>query len=60
MDRILNEDALQKHIRTTLRAAKDCKMEFTQRDVYTIHNDLNKARRYVEIIREENENEWQP
>ena len=60
VDRILNEDALRKHIRTTLRAAKDCKMEFTQRDVYTVHNDLNKARRYVEIIREENENEWQP
>ncbi len=60
VDRILDEDALREHIRTTLRAAKGCKVEFTQRDVYTIHNDLDKARRYIEIIREEIENEWQP
>ena len=60
VDRILDEDALREHIRTTLRAAKGCRVEFTQRDVYTIHNDLDKARRYIEIIREEIENEWQP
>lgn len=60
VDRILDEDALREHIRTTLRATKGCKVEFTQRDVYTIHNDLDKARRYIEIIREEIENEWQP
>ena len=60
VDRILDEDALREHIRTTLRAAKGCRVEFTQRDVYTIHNDLDKARRYVEIIREEIANEWQP
>ncbi len=49
----LDEDALRKHIRKTLTAAKGCTLEFTQRDVYTIHNDISKVRRYVEIIREE-------
>lgn len=50
---MLDEEGLRKHIRTTLDAARGCQLEFTQRDVYTIHEDENKARRYVEIIREE-------
>ena len=33
-------------------------MEITQRDVYTIHNNIPKARRYVALIREEIENNW--
>ena len=39
-----------------LMAARGCKMEITQRDVYTIHNNIPKARRYVSLIREEIEN----
>jgi hypothetical protein len=35
-------------------------LEITQRDVYTINNDENKAKRYVEIIREEIESCWRP
>lgn len=50
---VLDEDAFRAHIRKSVLAAKGCKMEITQRDVYTINHDLKKARRYVEIIREE-------
>lgn len=55
---VLDEEAFRAHIRKSLHAAKGCKMEITQRDVYTIHNDIAKARRYVEIIRQEIENHW--
>ena len=55
---VLDEEAFREHIRKSLHAARGCKMEITQRDVYTIHNDLAKARRYVEIIRQEIENHW--
>jgi len=48
----LDEDAFRKHIMETVTAAKGCTLEITQRDVYTIHNNEAKARRYVEIIRE--------
>ncbi len=54
----LDEDAVREHIKKSLLAARGCKMEITQRDVYTIHNDIPKAKRYVEIIREEIEKNW--
>jgi len=54
----LDEEAVREHIRKSLHAARGCKMEITQRDVYTIHNDIAKAKRYVEIIRQEIENHW--
>ena len=54
----LDEEAVRAHIRKSLQAARGCKMEITQRDVYTIHNDIAKAKRYVEIIRQEIENHW--
>ena len=54
----LDEDAVREHIKKSLLAARGCKMEITQRDVYTIHNNIDKARRYVEIIRQEIENNW--
>ena len=54
----LDEDALRKHIRETLTAAKGCTLEITQRDVYSINNNEDKARRYVDIIREEIVNCW--
>lgn len=54
----LDEEAFRKHIDTTLEAAKGCKLEITQRDVYTINSDISKAHRYVEIIREEIEKYW--
>lgn len=55
---VLDEEAFREHIRTSLHAARGCKMEIAQRDVYTINHDIGKARRYVEIIREEIENNW--
>ena len=55
----LDEDAVRAHIDETLEAAKGCKLEITQRDVYTINHDISKARRYVAIIREEIEKHWQ-
>jgi len=54
----LDEEAFRKHIRQTLHAAKGCVLEITQRDVYTINHDENKAKRYIEIIRQEIENHW--
>ena len=58
VDPVLDEAAFREHIRKSLYAARGCKMEITQRDVYTIHNNIDKARRYVEIIRQEIENNW--
>lgn len=58
VDAQLDEDAFRKHIQKSLLAARGCKMEITQRDVYTIHHNEKKARRYVEIIRQEIEDHW--
>lgn len=55
---VLEEEAVRCHIRKSLNAAQGCKMEIAQRDVYTINHDIDKARRYVKIIREEIENHW--
>ncbi|MDF2613044.1 MAG: hypothetical protein K0S71_830 [Clostridia bacterium] len=57
--RELNETALIKHIRETLDAAKGCKLEITQRDVYTLEGNIPKARRYVEIIRDLIDRHWE-
>lgn len=55
----LDEDAIRSHINKTLAAAKGCTLEITQRDVYTINNSTEKARRYVQIIRECIADRWQ-
>ena len=49
---VLDEDAWRDHITTTLKYAKDCTVELTIRDVYTIHNNVDKAKRCVEIMKE--------
>lgn len=49
----LDEKGLRDHIRKTIEAAQGCQLEFAQRDVYTIHHNVDKVRRYVEIIKEE-------
>ena len=59
VDPVLDEDAVRKTIDKSLLAARGCKMEITQRDVYTIHHNIDKARRYVQIIREEIDKHWQ-
>lgn len=55
----LDEEALREHFRATLLAARGCTLEFTQRDVYTLHRNVEKGRRYIQILREEIENSWQ-
>ena len=55
----LDEDGFKAHINKTLSAARGCKLEITQRDVYTINHDPSKARRYVQLIRECIEENWQ-
>ena len=55
----LDEEAVREHITTTLKAAQGCKLEITQRDVYTIANDVDKVRRYVAIIRDLIDKLWQ-
>ena len=49
----LDEDACRKHIAETVEAAKNCKLEITVRDVYTVNNDPNKVKKFVDIIKEE-------
>lgn len=58
VDVVLDEEGLRQHITKTLRSARGCTLEITQRDVYTIHHNEAKAKRYVEIIRECIQNEW--
>lgn len=55
---LLDEDAVRNCLRKTFHAARGCKLEITQRDVYTINHDISKAKRYVDIIKEEIENNW--
>jgi len=55
---VLDEDAVRASIRKSINAARGCKMEITQRDVYTINRDIAKAKRYVDIIKDELERNW--
>jgi hypothetical protein len=54
----LREEAWAEHIRESLRAARGGFMEIIVRDVYTVHGNLEKARRAVEIARGEVERHW--
>ena len=53
VDVVLNEEAWGAHIRETLDATRDVFTEIIIRDVYTLHGNLNKGRRAVEIARQE-------
>jgi len=53
VDAHLDEDAWAAHIRETLQATRGVFVEFIVRDVYTLHGNLNNARRAVEIARRE-------
>lgn len=55
VDEKLNEDAWAKEIRSTLQAVngKDVPLQMVVRDVYTLHGDLNNARRAVDVARSE-------
>jgi len=49
----LNEKAWKEHIKETLEATRGVHTEFIIRDVYTVHGNIAKARRAVELAREE-------
>jgi hypothetical protein len=53
VDVSLNEEAWAAHIRETLDATRGVFTEIIIRDVYTVHGNLDKARRAVEIARQE-------
>lgn len=55
---VLDEQGVAKHIAKTVAAARGCKLEISQRDVYTINHDISKVKRYVEIIRNECEKHY--
>ncbi len=54
----LDEDAVRAHIAATARAARGCRLEIAQRDVYQIHGTPAKVARYVQLIRETLEKEF--
>ncbi len=58
VDTQLNEDAWAAHIRDTLAATHGVFTEFIIRDVYTVHGNINNARRAVEIARGEIEKHY--
>ena len=53
VDVTLNEAAWSAHIRETLAATRGVFVEFIIRDVYTVHGNLAKPRRAVELARRE-------
>lgn len=56
----LDEEAWSAHIRETLQAARGTSLEFIVRDVYTVHGDLGKPCRAVELARREIARHWRP
>jgi hypothetical protein len=60
VEKTLNEEAWAAHIRETLEATRGVFVEFIVRDVYTVHGDLNNARRAVEIARHEIDRHYRP
>jgi hypothetical protein len=58
VDETLNEEAWAAHIRETLEATRGVWVEFIIRDVYTVHGNLNNARRCVEIARRQIDKHW--
>jgi len=56
----LDEEAWADHIRETLDATRGVHVEFIIRDVYTVHGNLDKPRRAVEIARREIDDHFKP
>ncbi len=48
-----DEDAFRKYIKHTVSLTKQCRREFIFRDIYKLHNNIQKIKRAVEIVREE-------
>jgi len=48
----LDEDAFREYMTVTKSLTRGLTVEITQRDIYTVNNDMAKVRRYIEIIRD--------
>ncbi|HBP38106.1 MAG TPA: hypothetical protein DD640_05090 [Clostridiales bacterium] len=60
VDVSLDEESWSAHIRKSIEAARGCQMEFIIRDVYTLHGNINNARRAVELARKQiDQYDWQ-
>ncbi len=55
----LDEEGWRSHITKTLKAAKGCKLEISQRDVYTLSGNLAKIDRFIDIVRDCIEKHWE-
>jgi len=53
-----DEAAYTAHIRKTLDAARDCRLQFIYRDVYTLCGDPYRAKKAVQMIRDLSEKHW--
>ncbi len=53
-----DEPAFREHIAYTLDQAKGCQTEIIFRDIYTLTNEPWKAKRAVEVVREQIEKQW--
>jgi hypothetical protein len=51
VDKIFDEGAFAAHIKATMEAARGCFVEFCIRDVYTVHKDIARVRKAVEIMK---------
>ena len=56
----LDENAVSAYFRETAEAARGCRLEVTQRDVYLLHGGPDKVRRYVQLAREAIDTCWKP
>jgi len=52
VERYMEEDVVKAAMDKTVAAASGLTLEFSQRDVYTVHGDIGKVSRYIEMIRE--------
>ena len=53
-----DEEAFRSNIRQTVAASRGCKTEYIVRDILTLHGNVHKIKRAVEIIREETEDSY--
>lgn len=49
---VFDEAAVREHLAATVAAARGCRLEIIQRDVYTTHNQPLRFARWVELVRE--------
>lgn len=58
VDEVLDEAAWASHLRATLDATQGCSVEILVRDVYTLHGNLDNARRAASVAREVIDRHW--